>query len=161
MTGSITQHHHALIEAQEASRRSGLTALVEQSRERFRTAADLLNLPMPDKQIYERPLPDERVELGPLVMFWNALCRRYADEIYDAQLNLLERPDNHEAESWSQYLYWALIPVLVADNAVAKNVMQAIGAHVSQSPEDAARTLVTLAKELRLPAPPPCPRNTL
>ena len=160
MTSNTAQHNHALLEAQDASRRSGLTALVEQSRERFRTAADLLNLPMSDRQIYERPLPDERVDLGPLVLFWNALCRRYADEIYDAQLNLLERPENHEAESWSQYLYWALIPALVTDNAVARNVMRAIGAHVSQSPEDAARTLETLAKDLRLPAPPPRPRNT-
>lgn len=161
MTSKTAQHHHALLEAQEASRRSGLTAVVEQSRERFRTAADLLNLPMPDKQIYERPLPDERIDLGPLVLFWNSLCRRYADEIYDAQLNLLERPENHEAESWSQYLYWGLIPTLVADNAVVRNLMRAIGAHVSKSPEDAARTLETLAKELRLPAHPPRPRNTI
>lgn len=148
----MTGARQTLTEAQAATRLSGLSRLANDLRHRFLQSADLLGLPVSGNPDFSRPRHDERVDLSPLFPFWSELCRRYHDEVFDAQMGLLDRTS--EAEEWSQYLYWALIPSLVEDNPIARNVMQALGLHRGSKSDEAAKLLVILAKEFRMPPPP-------
>lgn len=62
--------------------------------------------------------------------------------------------NSSEGEEWSQYLYWALIPSLVEDNPIARNTMQALGLHRGSKSGEAAKLLIILAGEFRMPPPP-------
>jgi hypothetical protein len=145
----------SLEDIQEATRLYALSGLVRNLRDRFLKSADLVGILPFERPEFNRPHYDERLDLTPLMPFWAEMCRRYREEIYDPQLGLLDRSDDHEAEGWSRYLYWVLIPALVEDNAIARNVMLALGLHGSAQPVHATAKLAILAKEFRLPAMTP------
>jgi len=58
---------------------------------------------------------------------------------------------SHLWEGWSQFVYWELIPTLVWDGALVRNVLRALEGLPCKSPEQAASTVYQHFLEMTLP----------
>lgn len=80
----------------------------------------------------------ESVDLGPLIRAWRCLCDRYRAELYDPQMSLFRDPKSQLMEDWDRFVYRELIPELVRDDSLVRNVLRALGGLPCKSPEKAA-----------------------
>ncbi|HEX6899318.1 MAG TPA: hypothetical protein VF789_06370 [Thermoanaerobaculia bacterium] len=104
----------------------------------------------------------ERVDLSSLVPAWNVLCGRYLEEIYDPQGELFSA-GSPQADDWSRFVYHKLLPQVVRDDELVRNVLRALGALPCNSPQEAAAVLCQYFGELTLPSerPPWAPEEEL
>jgi hypothetical protein len=143
-----------LIAAQIQTMPAILTSLVWACRDRFVSAARLLDLQGEDFAHLHRPGGDQRIEVGQLSGLYETLMLRYLREVYDSQTVMFEPTDELELRRWTQYAYWALIPKIAVDDAMARDVMRAIGAHPCRSQASAFNALVDAAVNMTMPPMP-------
>jgi hypothetical protein len=66
-------------------------------------------------------------------------------------MSLFHDRKSHLREGWSQFVYWELIPTLVRDDTLVRNVLRALGGLPCKSPEQAASTVYQHFLEMNLP----------
>lgn len=124
--------------------------------QRFLRSAALLEIRNPVIDQLREVRFNKPFNLAPLMPAWRLLCKRYCDERYDPQMRLFEDRLSQLRDGWVQFVYWKLIPLLVWDDALARNVLRALGGLPCQSPESAADAVYQYFMEMTLPnAKPP------
>jgi hypothetical protein len=119
---------------------------------RFLLAADLVEISGPAIKGL-REFGFQSVELRPLIPAWQCLCLRYQTELDDPQMSLFQEHDrlSQLREAWGQFVYWKLIPKLVQDDSLVRNVLRSLGGLPCQSPEQAANAVYQHFLEMTLP----------
>ena len=113
---------------QRNSATSFLGALVAGSKRRFIASARLLEWSSPILVALEDFGVAKSTDIWPLFSSFEILCVRYQNERYSAQIPLFPEPDRAPDEQWQQYYYWILLPHLLQDDSIVRNVLRAVGA---------------------------------
>lgn len=121
--------------------RPALSCLLEDCRRRFVRAAQLLEIN--DSEI-RRVQDASQVELRPLFEMFLELCDRYAKEVYTPQIDLFKSKD--PLQIWRTYYYHTMIPCLVANDDVVRNVLKATEILPSKHVGASMKALVDFAK---------------
>lgn len=132
-----------------------LLALAMLCRRRFLRSADLLEMRSKVIETLRYLGYTERVDLSPLVPAWRVLCDRYLEEFYDPQRNLFSGEISEQLVDWSRFVYHRLLPQVVRDDELVRNVLRALGALPCKSSQEAAATLCHYFREVTLPSMEP------
>lgn len=120
-------------------------------RRRFLRAADLVGIRSESIESLRRFGQVERTDLAPLVPAWTVICDRYVAEQYDPQLALLPDMIEEEPDRWSRFVHHHLIPEIVRDDELVRNVLRALGALPCVSPREAASAVRSYFLNMTLP----------
>ena len=94
-------------------------------------------------------------DLSALQPVWRSVCQRYMAEQFNAQLTLLELHEPGVQRNWNELVYGEVIPAMVGEDEVVRNVLRSIGALPSESPKDAVTAIRHFVKEMDMPSSPP------
>lgn len=134
---------------------SHLYSLAMACRRRFLRAADLLELRGP---VFEKLTGfgvRESIDLWPLLRPFEVLAERYNAVFYSPQGDLFATPADAQDAKWSRYFYVALMPQLLNDDEIVRNVLRALRAIPSDDPREAAVALGQHFSEMTLPQTEP------
>ena len=92
----------------------------------------------------------DSVDFVPLLPFWNTVCQRYMDELFDPQMELLSKTEP-QLKAFSEYIHWLLIPTLSEDDETVRNVLRAMQVLPCNSSETAVQSLVAYVTEMKQP----------
>lgn len=96
-----------------------------------------------------------RVDLSPLLAPFSVLTERYIDRFFSSQENLFQNPDERLDVKWDRYFHHVLVPYLLADDEVVRNILRAVYALPSKEPEEAIYSLKQRFTEMTLPETQP------
>jgi hypothetical protein len=134
---------------------ANLFSLVMSCRRKFLNAARLLEL----NSNYIESLSDfgvsDTVDLWPLLNPFIDLTERYVEHFFSSQDNLFHLHMERQDEQWSKYFHQILIPHLLANDEVVRNILRAVRALPSKNPDDAVISLNHYFKETTLPETAP------
>ena len=129
----------------------GVFALTSACRERFVAAADLVQVGGPTIDAL-RSYFWEPTGTGLLNEIWFRLCERYMAECHDPQLAFFESdPEHHLQNHWDRYAREELLPALVRDGELVRNVLRVSGGLPCRSREEAADAILVFIDEMTLP----------
>jgi len=154
MMGSRVAEHLTARELQRYQfdgRKHDLFMLFGYCRRRFLRAADLVGLRSESIQSLRRCGQSESIDLAPLAPAWSVLCDRYIVEQYNPQLALLSNMIEEEPDRWSRFVYHHLLPEIIRDDELVRNVLRALGALPCASPQEAASAVRSYFLNMTLP----------
>jgi hypothetical protein len=128
-----------------------LASLVMACRRKFLNAARLLEV---RSQVIDRLSSfgvDAGVDPWPLLGPFTVLAERYVERFFSPQDNLFQDPMERQDEKWGKYFHHVLVPHLLTNDEVVRNVLRAVRALPSQQPEQAAIALSQYFAETTLP----------
>lgn len=102
-------------------------ALVNGARRRFLASARLLEWRSPDIQFLEEFGIQRPIELCPLLKAFDVLCARYRERFWSPQIGLFEKMGEAPDEVWSRYFYWTLLPHVLQDDSLVRNILRSVG----------------------------------
>lgn len=129
-----------------------LYSLVMSCRERFLRSADLVQLRVPAVTELRQFGATERIDVSALIPAWQHLCARYLSECYDPQMSFFDDHRDRETTRWDQFAYSKLLPMLIGDDEVVRNVLRATGGLPCRARLEAAQCLDLYIGELSLPS---------
>lgn len=97
-----------------------LPSLLARCQRRFVRAAQLLEIN--DSEI-RRVRDASQVDIRPLLEMYLELCDRYVKEVHTPQIDLFKNKD--PIELWRTYFYHTILPNLVENDDVVRNVLKA------------------------------------
>jgi hypothetical protein len=136
MTSHLTRAE--LDQFQYEERIQVLSSLVTQCRDRYLRSAALVEL---DSDAVERVRAltyEARVDLTPLIGPWVLLCERYRDIKYSPQIPLLPDRAVGEPMRWTNFVHQRLLPQLIQDDELVRNVLRVLGGLPCASRAEAA-----------------------
>ncbi|MCC6176201.1 MAG: hypothetical protein IT305_12920 [Chloroflexi bacterium] len=128
-----------------------LDSLARQCGRRFLRAANLVDMRSKSIDSLRHTIAIESIDLMPLVPAWYVICDRYLAEQYNPQLALLPDLVEDEPERWNRFVHHHLLPELVRDDELVRNVLRALGALPCKSPSDAASAVRSHFLNMTLP----------
>ena len=128
-----------------------LFTLFGHCRRRFLRAADLVGLRSESIESLRRCGQSESIDLAPLAPAWSVVCDRYIAEQYNPQLALLPDMIKEEPDRWSGFVYHHLLPEVVRDDELVRNVLRALGALPCASPRKPASAVRSYFLNMTLP----------
>lgn len=144
----------AFREFQRGCAPADLASLLRACRRRFVVAAQLLcvdSAPVRALQSSE----SQRTDVWALLPMHAALSERYIDAFFSPQVRLFPDPKGAADERWNRYFHHVLVPNLVREDEVVRNVLRATGALPSRSAQSAAASLIQYVTEMTLPETQP------
>lgn len=126
-----------------------LSSLVDQSRGKFLHAANLLQVYSPI--ITQLRNKTDGVQLWPLLPFYQSLCERYIENFFSPQLDLIDLIKEGADQKWEQYFFWVLVPDLLRQDDLVRNILKAVGLLSCSDPNRASQSLTYYADEIVLP----------
>lgn len=138
--------------AQQEAAVSLLGSLMRACQRRYLASARLLEVPLP---AIDRLIDfgfKSRVSLWPLMPAYEVVCTRYRARFYSPHMPLLPEPDRAPDQAWLSWYYHMLLPELVRDDSVVRNVLRCLGGLPCASPEDAAAAIKQHFAEMMLPS---------
>ena len=130
---------------------SNLASLAANCRRKFLNAARLLEWRSPVIDKLHSFGVGGPVDLWPLLTPHAVLAERYIEHFYSPQVSLFPTPGDEEDAKWGNYFRQVLVPHLVADDDVVRNVLRALRALPCKEPEQAALALRQHFTEMTLP----------
>ena len=94
----------------------------------------------------------QNFDLAALFPVWRFICQRYWAEQFSTQTFLFESHDTGVRRAWDEYVYGELLPALVREGEVVRNVLRSIGGLPTESPEDSVIALFHFVNEMDLPS---------
>jgi hypothetical protein len=140
---------------QRSTARRDLSSLVVRCQKKYLQAAQLLELRSRDLEALSAHGVDLPIDPGPLAQPFAVLADKYVDRFFSPQIDLLPESTPAQDEKWLRYLYGILMPHLVLDDDVVRNVLRAVGALPSRQSCEAALALSLRFAEMPLPQEPP------
>ncbi|SDT87155.1 hypothetical protein SAMN05216296_0094 [Pseudomonas pohangensis] len=128
-----------------------LHSLVMTCRRKFLCAAKLLELQSAAISRLRDFGLDGQINIWPLYSPYEVLSERYLELFYSPQLEIFRDRSNMQDEKWFKYFHHALIPTLIADDEIVRNVLRSVGGLPSKQPKDAAMALKHYFSEMTLP----------
>lgn len=136
---------------QQEGARSQLYSFVMSCRRRFLNAARLLEVHSPAIEKLTVFGVSSSVDVWPLLSPFSVLAERYVEHFFTPQAGLFPNPSEQQDERWSRYFYHVLVPHLVIEDEVVRNVLRAVHALPCKKPDDAATSLTHYFNEMTLP----------
>lgn len=143
-------HIDELLDLQRTSSRECIHSLIVTCWRRYRDAARLIGTPGPAAVDLEE-WGYKSIDLSPLVAVYDAMCRRYIDELFSGQEPLFDSLDDAPGARWTRYFHHRLIPCLSVEDEFARNILRAAGCLQCQKPSKAVECLVHHISEMTLP----------
>ena len=98
---------------------------------------------------------DTRIDLWPLLNPFMVLAERYVAAFFSPQDALFSAPGGKEDERWSRYFHHVLLPHLLQQDELVRNVLRAVRALPCNDPQGAASAVGQLFAEMTLPETAP------
>tara|TARA_A100001391_G_scaffold65342_1_gene40931 strand:+ start:22000 stop:22479 length:480 start_codon:yes stop_codon:yes gene_type:complete len=136
---------------QQEGAKSQLYSLVMSCRRRFLKAARLLEVNSPALEKLTAFGVSSSVDVWPLLSPFSVLAERYVEHFFSPQAGLFPDPAEQQDERWNRYFYHVLVPHLVIEDEVVRNVLRAICALPCRQPDEAAMALTHYFSEMTLP----------
>lgn len=142
-------------EMQRAGAMPCLSSLFDASRRKFLNAANLLEVRSPAIERLRSVGADTRIDLWPLLNPFMVLAERYVGTFFSPQDALFPAPDGKADECWSRYFHHVLLPYLLQQDELVRNVLRAVRALPCNDPQGAANAVGHFFAELTLPETAP------
>ncbi len=148
---------------QEDHAAQAINSLVMTCRARFIRSADLVGIRGPAIDHLQRLGLQESINVVPLMNAWLYLCKRYRAERYDPQQNLFRNSETELEELWGKFVYHELIPQLLREDELVRNILRAVRGLPCTDPDKAAEAVYQYFLEMTLPAmsPPWAPEEII
>lgn len=130
---------------------ASLNSLVMACRQRFVDAARLMEWDTPVLAHLSGLGIRTPPELWLLFPASSLMCDRYIEAFYSPQRTLVSSPDDEPDQKWWRYFHHQLVPGLIANDDVVRNVLRAVGGLPCTDPQEAARVLCHHLAEMTLP----------
>ncbi len=140
---------------QEEHAAQAINCLVMICRARFIRSAELVGIRGPAIDYLRRLGFQEAIDVTPLMEAWRYLCKRYCSERYDSQQTLFCNSETELEEIWGKFVYHELIPQLVREDELIRNILRAVRGLPCKDPDKAAEAVYQYFLEMTLPAIPP------
>jgi hypothetical protein len=147
----------AFARLQHAQAAPALHCLAMSCRRRFLSAAALVELRGPVVDSLRDFGVSQGLDVALLLGAWERVCERYLSERYDPQTSLFQAHDRQVERAWGVFLYQHLLPELVRNDELVRNVLRALGGLPSRAPKAAAEAVELHLAEMSLPLGPPAP----
>jgi hypothetical protein len=134
---------------------SAVFSLVMACRRKFLNATHLLELRSASINRLSSFGVYAAVDCWPLLSPYIVLAERYLDCYFSPQDDLFHGPREMQDEKWAKYFHHVLVPHLIDNDEVVRNVLRAVQALPSKRPEDAAVALGHFFGETALPETSP------
>lgn len=144
-------HTNEFLDAQRAMARNALFDLFMSCRRRFLDSAFLLEIQGPTIDKLVDSCVSTEINLLPLMNAYETLASRYTSEYFSPQSVLFHNLEDPEDLKWSKYFYHVLVPTLVQNNIVVRNILRALLVLPSQSAKAASEALEHEFSEMTLP----------
>lgn len=133
-----------------------LADLFRACRSRFLDAANLLELRSPaiDK-LRDAGYSEHPVDLWPLLRQFEVLTERYVDAFFSSQDALFPNPGDEQDVRWSRYFHHVLLPHLLQNDELVRNVLRAVRALPCNDSPGAASAVGQYFAEMTLPETAP------
>ena len=148
-------HVDDLREKQRAGATADLFALVMACRRKFLNAARLLELRSPAIDRLHAMGAETAVDVWPLLRPFEVLTERYIAAFFTPQDALFPNPGDGQDVRWSRYFHHVLLPHLLQNDELVRNVLRAVRALPCNDSQAAAGTLAQLFSEMTLPETAP------
>lgn len=132
-----------------------MNSLVMACRTRFIRSAELVEIRGPAIDQLQRLGFQGAIDLNPLMHAWRCLCKRYRSEKYDPQQHLFCNNETELEEMWGKFVYHELVPQLLREDELIRNVLRAVGGLPCTSPDKAADAVYQHFLEMTFPTMPP------
>jgi hypothetical protein len=149
----MTRDELAQLQREQSSQM--LFSLAMSCRRRFLLSADLVGMRGAAVDKLRAFGVRESVDLAPLIPAWRCLCERYLTARYDPQLGLFEDHRTQVETGWERFVYHELLPELVRNDDLVRNVLRSLGGLPCQSRGQAASAVYQYILEMVLPAEAP------
>lgn len=148
-------HVDDLRRIQREAATANLYGLVASCRGRFVEAADLLEWRSAAIERLREAGVVESIDLWPLYGAYTVLSERYIAEFFSPQESLFFDPTEMQDAKWSSYFHHDLVPQLLRNHDVVRNVLRAVRLLPCNDPQAAATALTQCFTELILPQTAP------
>ncbi len=142
-------------EMQRDSAKHCLSSLFDASRWKFLNAANLLEVRSPAIERLRSVGIDIRINLGPLFNPFMVLAERYVVAFFSPQGELFPTPDGNWNERWNRYFHHVLLPHLLQQDELVRNVLRAVHALPCNDSRGAASVIGHFFAEMTLPETAP------
>lgn len=132
-----------------------LYSLFDACRRKFLNAANLLEVRSPAIERLRSVGINTRIDLWPLLNPFVVLAERYIAAFFSPQGVLFPAPDGKEDERWSRYYHHVLLPHLLQQDELVRNVLRAVHALPCADPQGAASAISHFFAEMTLPETAP------
>ncbi len=129
--------------------------LALESQVKFINAANLMEWRSPILAKVRALTCKDAAELWPLHSVFELICERYIATFYSPQRELITKVGDEPDELWWQYFVHVLVPCLMSNDDVVRNVLRAVNALPCRDPQEAARALEHHVWEMTLPGAQP------
>lgn len=136
--------------AQQGSAAHDVYALFMACRRRFLNAASLLEVDGAEFEMLQE-LGYQTVDLQPLMSMHSAICERYIEAFRSPQGSLFDSLEDEPELKWGHYFHHVLLPHLLLEDGVVRNVLRAMMAIPCRHPRRASEALVQHVSEMTLP----------
>ena len=142
---------------------SSLFTLVMACRRKFLNAARLLEVSSPALVVLTSFGVSAPVDHKPLLHPFAVLTERYVEQFFSPQGDLPLGPGQRQGEKWERYFHHILLPHLLADDNVVRDVLRTVRALPGREPAQAALALRHIFTEMTLPKSQPlwAPENSV
>ena len=148
-------HVDDLRRIQREAATANLYGLVVSCRGQFLEAADLLEWRSAAIERLREAGVVESIDLWPLYGAYTVLSERYIAEFFSPQESLFFDPTEMQDAKWSSYFHHHLVPQLLRNHDVVRNVLRAVRLLPCNDPQAAATALTQCFTELNLPQTAP------
>lgn len=148
-------HVDDLRRIQREAATANLYGLVVSCRGRFVEAADLLEWRSAAIERLREAGVVERIDLWPLYAAYTVLSERYIAEFFSPQEALFFDPTEMQDAKWSSYFHHCLVPQLLRNHDVVRNVLRSVRLLPCNDPQAAATSLSQCFTEVALPQTAP------
>jgi len=126
-----------------------ISCLISACRLRFLNAALLLELFGPRIDVLQDLGIKKSYNFQFLVEPYSILCDKYIQDVYSSQGHLFKI---QSAENdWLEYFYEKLMPCLISNNEVVRNILRSLGALPCKNPSDADNALIQYFSLMTMP----------
>lgn len=144
-------HTNELRAFQRERAASMLLTLIMACRSKFLKAAHLLEVHSPALDALASFGVGTPVDHEPLLEPMAVLTERYVEQFYSPQEDLALEPGQRQDEKWTRYFHHVLMPHLLANDNVVRDVLRAVRALPSRDHAQAPSALLHYFAEMTLP----------
>ena len=130
-----------------------LQSLYGECRRKILDAAHMLGSDADEVTFLQKHFVRTWDDFDPLTAAFEALQQRYANEIYDAQINLFSIDRIEPKEAYQRFFYHSLMPKLIESPELVINIVRAVGGWPCKNRELAASAVFQFMTEMSLPHP--------
>jgi hypothetical protein len=142
-------------EMQRAGAMPCLSSLFDACRRKFLNAANLLEVRSPAIERLRSVGVETRIDLWPMLNPFMVLAERYVAAFFSPQAALFPAPGGKEDERWSRYFHQVLLPHMLQQDELVRNVLRAVRALPCNDPPGAASAVGHYFAEMTLPETSP------